>query len=173
MQKTILTLAILVAGTSLPAISMATDLQVLVEASANIPAERRTADRTYDVKLRGKNNESRSEVYDEALYRAARKTKKKDYDWFRVIDSEIVRDTRFTDSERGFEAGYERVPYKSCGLLTCRTEYRTERRTSATIEFGDREEDRYTVKLEFEVGWGPAPTTDDAYDARAVERDYR
>jgi len=173
MRTTLITMAILAAGTSIPAMSMASDVSVQARVSTEAPIERRTADRTYDVKVRGSRNETRSEVYDEALYEAARKTLKKDYDWFRVIESEIDRDTRVTDSESGFEAGYERVPYQSCGLLTCRTEYRTERRSSLTVEIGDREESRYTVKLEFEAGWGSMPVGGEAYDARRVKRDYR
>ncbi|GHA81264.1 hypothetical protein GCM10009069_00270 [Algimonas arctica] len=173
MRTTLLTMAILAAGTSIPALSMATDVTVKAGASIEAPITRRTADRTFDVKVRGKRDESRSEVYDEALYEAARKTRKKDYDWFRIVESEIDSDTRRTDNESGFEAGYERVPYKSCGLLTCRTEYRTERRTSVSIDFDDREETRYTVKLEFEAGWGSMPIDGETYDARRVERDYR
>ena len=173
MRKTVLTAAILAAASSVPTQSTATEVQLSASVATEAPIARRTADRTYDVKVRGGRNDSRSEVYDEALYKAARKTRKKDYDWFRVIDSEIERETRVTDNESGFEAGYERVPYKSCGLLTCRTEYRTERRSSLTVDIGEREESRYTVELEYEMGWGSMPVNGEAYDARRVERDYR
>jgi len=173
MRKTLITVAILAAGTSIPALSTAEDMRVEARVAVEAPIERRTADRTFDVKVRGNRNDSRSEVYDEALYKAARKTRKKDYDWFRVTNSEIEHETRVTDSESGFEAGYERVPYKSCGLLTCRTEYRTERSSQLTVQIGDRENSRYTVELEFEAGWGPMPVDGESYDARRVERDYR
>ncbi len=173
MRKTLLIAAVLAAGTSFPAISVAADARVEARISTEAPVNRRTSDRTFDVKVKGARNDGRSDVYDEALYKAARKTRKKDYDWFRVIDSEIERDTRRTSRERGFETEFERTPYRSCGLLTCRTEYRSERRTTVEFDFDDREESRYTVELEFEAGWGTMPAGPDVYDARLVERDYR
>jgi len=173
MRNTILTATVLALGTTLPATAFATDVAIEARASINTSSETRISDRTYDVKVRGDRNASRSEVYDEALYKAARKTRKKDYDWFRVIESDIERDRRRIENDTAFEAGYERVPYRSCGLLTCRTEYRTEKRTSVTLDFDDREETRYTVELEFQVGWGPMPVDGEVYDARQAERDYR
>lgn len=173
MRKTIICAALMAGGTSIPTLATATDVSVNARVSSTAPVERRISDRTYDVKVRGDRNDSRSDVYDEALYKAARKTRKKDYDWFRVIDSEVERETRITDSESGFEAGYERVPYQSCGLLTCRTEYRTETRSRLTIDAPEREESRYTVELEFEAGWGSMPRGGEVYDARRVENEYR
>lgn len=170
MLKTVFCTAILAAGTSMTSLAWASDVKVSASASINSPADQRVSDRVYDVRVKGDRNDTRNEVYDEALYKAAKKTRKKDYDWFRVIDSDIERETRIRDSQSGFEAEYERVPYRSCGLLTCKTEYRTERSTTIRIDADDREETRYVVDLDFQMGWGPMPRDGEVYDARALNR---
>lgn len=173
MRNTFIGITTLLIGSAMPAALFASDIKVTAQTSVNASVQQRVADRTYEVTAKGDRNDSRSEVYDEALYKAAKKTRKEDFDWFRVVDSEIEKETRIRDSESSFEAGYDRVPYRSCGLLTCRTEYRTERRTNVTIDLDDREESRYEVELEFEVGWGPMPSSGEVYDARLTINQYR
>ena len=168
---TILT-TFLVATTSVPAIAAANQVGVNARISAGAAtqtqtAETRTSNRTWTVKARGDRNDRRSEVYDEALVKAAHKTLKKDYDWFRVINRETEEETRTTENRSGFEAGYERVPVRSCGLLTCRTDYRTERRAEFSIN-DERETTRYNIEIEFEAGWGAMPRRGETYDARLI-----
>lgn len=139
----------------------------------NTTAEVPIAERVETVRARGGRNDNRREVYEDALYKAAKKTRKEDYDWFRIIESHIEREVRRDDDRGGFETRYERVPYARCGLLTCQTGYRTERRTDFSADFGGREETRFEVELSFEMGWGAMPTNGDVYDARATKARFK
>lgn len=62
-------------------------------ASANTSSERVSA-KTYEVNVRGNSYDDRDEVLEDALRKAAKKTIKNDYDWFRVIDREIETEKR-------------------------------------------------------------------------------
>ncbi len=163
---------------TLPALAYTIDeAETEVEASVSIELVRKTrvSERTYDVTAEGDHFDSRSEVFDEALYKAARKTLNKDYEWFRVLDRDTDRETVYTNRDRGstFEARYERVPVRRCGLLACSTTY--ESRKSGHVEYRtpERAETRYSVTLEFEMGDGPAPEGPSVYDASLIKRSYR
>lgn len=138
----------------------------------------RTSNRTYTVEVRGDRRDGRDAVRKDALYKAAKETLKKDYDWFRVINQETdteVKEVSTRNSNRA-SAGFEREPVRSCGLLGCKTEYRTTYSArSDPFERDrferDREETRYTVRLDYIMGTGPVQDIEAVYDARRVKND--
>lgn len=144
-------------------------------ASANdgtLDAERTSID-TFTVVVDGDKNEDRREVYEEALYRAANKTLKYDYDWFRVLerenDKEVV--TERTTSE--VVGRYDRVPERRCGLLGCTTYYRSYYSGGFSIPSQETERTLYSVSLNFEMGVGPAQDTENVFDARIAKKKYK
>jgi|GEM_PF-1529257 len=137
------------------------------------PQTERVSLRTYDVKVRGDRRDSRDEVMDKALYKAAKETLSKDYDWFRVIDSDTEEVTVETRDRSRASAGFERRPVRSCGLLSCSTSYETSYRGGFETRDRVREESTYTVRLEYEMGTGSVQDRDRVYDARIVKSSYR
>lgn len=132
-----------------------------------------TTSKTYSASAEGDRNDSAQEVFDKAIYKAAKKTLKEDYTWFQIIDRETEKETTRTEDRPGFETRYERVPVQSCGLLGCRTTTRTYRRDTFDVGGADRVETRYAVDIEFVMGRGATPPQGDVYDAAMVKRSYR
>lgn len=147
-------------------------VQTLQTAGVSGSADR-TPGKVYDVTVRGDRNDRRDDVYDKALYKAAKATRKKDYDWFRVLSSDVERDRERRSDRAGLESEWERVPVRECGLLTCRTEYRTQRRSTFEYDDFEREITRYSVTLRYEMGWGAMPADGHVYDARDAKRRYK
>lgn len=147
-----------------------------VNANVNIGSEDQrsyTSSRTYVVTVDGGKRDNRQEVFEEALDRAATKTLRNDYDWFRIIDRETSKETTKTESRSGFSARYERVPERRCGLLGCTTTYRDHYRGGFESDFPEREDTVYTVTLEFEMGSGPYANARNVYDARSIRNSNR
>jgi len=144
-----------------------------VEAKVVIGSEERVSPRIMEVTVEGKKRDSRNEVMDEALYKAARKTLKNDYDWFRILDREIEKETEVTRRGSGFSGSYERVPERSCGLLGCTTRYRTEYNNEFNVRMNEREDTVYTITLEYQMGTGPTRGDTDVYDARIVKNSFK
>lgn len=135
-------------------------------AGADTPYER-VSSKTYEVKVRGDSYDDRDEVMEEALYKAAKKTIKNDYDWFRVIDRETESEKSRTSNN--YRGSVERVPERRCGLLGCSTSYRTHYRNDIRADFNDREKVKYSVRLEYVMGIGPVKDSLNVYDAREVK----
>jgi len=178
MRKIMMT-TVLVAGFACvsPALAQSSDAEANVDVSAEIivgsPGQTITSNRTYEVEVDGGRRDSRSEVFDKALYKAAKKTLKKDHEWFRIIDKETEKETTRTESRSGASVGFEREPVRRCGLLGCTTEYRTTQRGRFDSGFPEREDTVYTVILEYEMGSGPVAKSDNVYDARKAKKKYR
>lgn len=158
-----------------PAFAQTTDADIDVKAEIIIgsPGQSITSNRTYEVEVDGGRRDSRTEVFEKALYKAAKKTLKKDHEWFRVLEKETEKDTVRTEARSGARAGFEREPVRRCGLLGCRTEYRTTYRGGFDSSFPEREDTVYTVILEYEMGSGPVAASDNVYDARRAKKKYR
>lgn len=137
------------------------------------PDKQRVSLRTYNVKVSGDRSDSRDEVMDKALYKAAKETLSKDYTWFRIVNRDTEEVTRETRDRSHIGADFERRPVRSCGLLTCSTSYET--RYSGEIGTRDRvrNDTTYTVRLEYEMGTGIVNYNDRVYDARIVKNSYR
>lgn len=128
---------------------------------------------TFSVMIDGDKNDDRQDVYEEALYKAAKKTLKYDYDWFRVIDRESDKET-VTERTRSAVVGrYDRVPERRCGLLGCKTYYRSYYSGGFSTPSQERERTLYSVSLDFEMGVGPVEDTENVYDARVVKKKYK
>ena len=157
------------------ALVITTELIVGADASGqSAPYEELTAGRTFSVTVDGDRRDSRDEVYEEALYLAAKKTERNDFEWFRVVNKETDRETTKTrDRGSRAEAGFERAPVRRCGLLGCKTEYRTQYRGEFGTDFPEREDTLYSVTLDFEMGVGPATNGGRIYYADEIKRDYR
>jgi len=160
---------------SADALVVTTELIVGADTDANAESyEELTAGRTFSVTVDGDRRDSRDEVYEEALYLAAKKTDRNDFEWFRVINKETDRETTKTrDRGSRAEAGFERAPVRRCGLLGCKTEYRTQYRGGFGTDFPEREDTLYSVTLDFEMGVGPATDGGRIYYADEIKRDYR
>lgn len=173
MRKLIMTMSAIALSTSMATLAHSDEIEEAVE--VELVKKTYIHHKTYDVSVRGDRYDSRSDVYDEALKKAANKTLKKNYEWFRVIDRETDKEVIYSEREgrSSFGARYETTPVTNCGLLTCNTRYETQRTTD--FEYRNRapetRERRYKVTLEFEVGYGPAPDGDKVYDARDVKRE--
>lgn len=173
MHKLVMTTALTATlAISAPALAQ-TSATMAAEVTLGAQSQTFTSDRTYEVEVDGNRRDSRQDVFEEALYKAAKKTLKKDYEWFRVVDKETEKDTVRTESRNEARAGFEREPVRRCGLLGCTTEYRTTYRGGFDSSFPEREDTIYTVILEYEMGAGPAPVSDNVYDARDTKRKYR
>ena len=131
------------------------------------------SDETYEVTVEGKRGDSLDEVMDKALYKAAKKTLGKDYEWFRVIERETEKDTTETRTRGSVSGGFEAVPERRCGLLGCMTTTRTYYRGGIRSDFPDRKDTEYTVTLEYEMGAGYVEDSRNVYDARIVKNSYR
>ena len=157
------------------ALVISTELIVGDQTQANsAPYEELTAGRIFSVTVDGDRRDSRDEVYEEALYLAAKKTERNDFEWFRVVNKETDRETTKTrDRDSRAEARFERVPERRCGLLSCKTEYRTRYRGEFGAGFPEREDTLYSVTLDFEMGVGPATQGGRIYYSDEIKRDYR
>ncbi|RKQ69616.1 hypothetical protein DES40_2419 [Litorimonas taeanensis] len=181
MRKLTVSVATLATLTAMPALAAGPysptygpETEVEATVSIELGSRTRISDRVYDVRAEGNRRDSRDDVIDEALYKAAQKTLNKDYDWFRVLDRDTDRETVYSDrGGSSFEARYERVPVQRCGLLACSTSYETQRSGYIEARSPERRETRYSVTLEFEMGTGPMPRSGEVYDARLVRRSYR
>ena len=141
---------------------------------SSAPAQtERVSVRTYEVVAKGNRRDSRSDVREEALYLAARKTLDNNYDWFRVTETYTDRDRVRSRSSARVTGGFERRPVKSCGLLGCTTRYETNYRAGYDNDWPERDETVYEVTLEFEMGTGRVSNPDGVHDARIVKRSYR
>ncbi|RKQ69615.1 hypothetical protein DES40_2418 [Litorimonas taeanensis] len=173
MRSLILTSAALAAFAGLPNLACATSDNDDYYSDYDRESSYGVTGKTYEVSVDGDRNDTAQDVYDEALHKAARKTLDKGYDWFRVIERDTEKEITRGDNDARFETRYERVPVQSCGLLGCRTVNRTYRRDSFDTGFPERDETRYSVEIEFEVGTGQAPASGDVYDAKMVRRSFR
>ena len=136
------------------------------------PGAERLSVKTYEVKVKGSTRDDRDEVLDEALYKAAKRTLAKDYDWFRVVSRDFETDKTETRSRNRVRGSYELTPERRCGLLGCSTSYRRTYGAEASSDFYDREEVRHTVRLEFKMGTGSVDYSDNVYNARRVKDAY-
>ena len=152
-------------------ISGSATVEINKGSSYSAPATERVSTQTYIVSVDGDGNDSRRKVLNKALVKAAKKTLKYDYDWFRIVERETDKETRTTRRRGGFEGSFHTVPERRCGLLSCRTTTRTYYSGGVSSDFPDREDTVYTVTLEFRMGIGPVQDTDSVYDARQVKRD--
>jgi len=172
MHKLIIFTSIIGIATASPLVSTAQDVSTAISASATVGAK--TSGKTYTVSTKGDRRDSAQDVFDEALYKAAKKTLRKDFEWFRIIDKETEKETERTRGERaGFETRYERVPVRSCGLLGCTTSSQSYRTTEFNSGTPDRKETTYSVDLEFEMGVGTPPNSKNVYNARIVKNSYK
>ncbi len=130
-------------------------------------AYERTSTKTYEVSAKGNKYDGRDKVFDDALYKAAKKTLKNDYDWFRVIDREY--ETEKTTSSNRFRESVRRVPERRCGLLGCSTTYRTDYHSDIRSGFYDRDEIKHSVRIEYIMGIGPVEDIKNVYDARDIK----
>lgn len=121
------------------------------------------------VKVNGSQKDSRHEVMEKALYKAAKVTLDANDRWFRVVNSEVETETSYADDRNGFEARYDRTPVRRCGLLGCTTEYRSRPTTSFSARASKDKVTTYSVILSFETGTGPKPKDKDAYIASDVK----
>ncbi len=172
MRKYIMSAAIAVIMVPVAAAEPAEELkaEATLELQYGTAAETTSA-RTYSVTAEGNRRDSRDDVYDMALAKAAKKTLRSNYDWFRVLDSETERDTIQTERSSSRAVGrYERTPVKRCGLLGCTTRYETSYRADFDTDFPERRETTYEVTLDFEMGEGPVKDGGRVYDARNVQR---
>ena len=135
-------------------------------AIANTPYER-VSTKTYEVNVRGNSYDDRDEVLKDALRKAAKKTIKNDYDWFRVINREIESEEKAISNS--YHGSVERVPERRCGLLGCTTTYSTQTRNDFRASFNDRESVRHSIRLEYVMGIGPVKDSKNVYDARDVK----
>ncbi len=174
MRNIILTTA-LTAAMALPMMSTAAAQSVSIDAEAKVGYSQpeRVSRKVYEVTVDGDRRDSQKDVFEEALYKAAKKTIKNDYDWFRIVDRETERETVRTKNRSSMSGHYERVPERQCGLLGCTTTYRTHYRGDIGSEFPDREDTVYSVTLEFEMGSGAFKNGDGLYDARSVKSTYK
>jgi len=156
------------------AIAQGSDLQAsaTVTGQASTRSER-VSTKTYQVSVDGKRRDNKSDVLDKALYKAAKKTLDKDYDWFRVVnrDTETI-ETRGRNNS-GFSTTYERAPQRNCGLLGCSTTYETQSRSRFEADLSSRDETRHNITIEYEMGIGEVEDNEDVYDARIVKNSYR
>jgi flavin-binding protein dodecin len=129
----------------------------------------RVSSKTYVAKAKGSSRDDRDEVLDEALYKAAKKTLDRDYDWFRVVSREFETEKTDTRYRNGARESFERVPERRCGLLGCTESYRTSYRGDIDTGFDYREEEKHSVRLEYEMGTGRVSNTENVYDAREIK----
>jgi len=136
-------------------------------------ADWNTTHRVFDVTVEGGRNDSRSEVMEKALYKAAKSTLKKDFEWFRVVERDTDKEIHTTRSRGSATPGFSRVPERHCGLLGCSTNYRTHYRGGFDTTTDERVDARYSVTLEYQMGIGPVKKTDDVYNAKIVKNAYK
>lgn len=174
MNKLILTSA-LVAVLSVPALAAgAQSIAVGAEVQIGSDAEaERVSERIYAVSVDGGRRDSREDVYEEALYLAAKKTLRNDYDWFRIVERQTEKETTRTQRRSEFSGRYERVPERRCGLLNCTTTYRDYYHGGFDTGSPAREDSVYTVTLEFQMGYGPYRNSVGVYDAQSVKANYK
>lgn len=151
--------------------SVSAEVELLVDFEN---AEELTSSRTYSVIVEGNRRDSRDDVYEKALLKASKMTLREDFEWFRVLDSDVDRETVGRDrpsSRIGTE--YERTPVKRCGLLGCTTRYETSQRTRIESDFPERRDRVYEVSLDFKMGVGPVTEGGSVYDARNIRDERR
>ena len=132
------------------------------------------SDKTYEVNVEGKRRDDLDDVMNKALYKAAKKTLKSDYEWFRVILNETEKSSE-KESRVGsrFAGGFETVPERRCGLLGCSNSTRTTYRGGIRSDFPERKTTRYSVTLEYKMGSGPVADNNNVYDAKIVKTSYK
>ena len=133
-----------------------------------------TSAREYTVFAEGSRRDSRDDVYDEALYKASAKTLREGFDWFRIVDSDIDRETVRSDGRASrIRGGFERTPVKRCGLLGCTTRYETNYRSEVETSFPERRDRVYEVTLDFVMGTGPVYEGGKVHFARNIKETRR
>lgn len=173
MYKTLLTTLAIIAS---PTMALAEDFkadhtytQVNFSAELRQEAELRhsVSESTYEIVVHGDSYDDRQEVFDRALNKAAKKTLKKGYEWFRVVDKEIERDVQ-TRRTASYGSSFHTAPVRNCGLLTCTTRTRTYYTASAGADRPERRSVAYTVILEVELGQGFVRNPKNVYDAERI-----
>ena len=153
-----------------------TNISTSVTVESNSDRDRiqryRVSDRTYEVFYYGDRRDSRRDVMDRVLFKAAKKTLDKGYDWFRVVNRETESETE-RSSRYSARGEFYTVPERHCGLLTCTTRSRTYYRGGIDAGYPSRDDTVYTVVLEIELGEGYVRARDDVYDAKIVKNSYR
>lgn len=128
-------------------------------------------DTTYELTETGDKSDDREDVINAAILAAAEETIAMNYDWFRVVSTEVDRETvtvRSTDNSPRFE----RVPVRSCSLLGCSTEYQTQFNSHSDSFSRSKKSVSYTVNLEYQVGTGHPGSGEDVYNASIVTKMY-
>lgn len=133
----------------------------------------RVSPRVFSVTVDGDKNDSREEVIEKALYKAAKKTLKYDYDWFRVVETDVERERVRKARSGGFEGGFETRPVRQCGLLGCSTTHRTSYRADVSSDRFERSRVYYSAVMEFEMGTGRVQKPGEIYDARHAKREFK
>ncbi len=146
---------------------------VFANASTQRNSAERVSPRIYSVTVDGDRKDTREDVVEKALYKAAKKTLKYDYDWFRVVETDIDRERIGNTRSSKIHSGFETRPYRECGLLGCTTTHRTNYNSRISSNGDSRSRVYYSVVLEYEMGKGQVLNPGEIYDANQAKREFK
>lgn len=126
-------------------------------------AEQRIGDNFYRVTFKSRGNDSeRAKAY--AMQRAAELTKQQGFDWYVIVEKEILRE-RERDNSNDIGVNYQREIVRDCSLLACRSRTIHSPQYEADIDSSNRNE--VEVALQVRMGKGVMPESG-AYPASFI-----
>lgn len=124
----------------------------------------------HEITVEGSRKDNQNDVMNKALYGAAKQTLNINNTWFRVINHNVETTKTRVKADNVFEKRYQRVPYQSCGLLGCKTTYRTQTTKPISYKSAVQESTTYSITLMFETGTGFMPTGEGVYMAQKITK---
>jgi len=128
------------------------------------------ADGRYRVSYSGGRTDTAAEVKDLALLRAAELTMLEDFDWFRIVDRETVKNVEDRASREIAVRQPQRVT-RDCGLLGCTSS--VEPGYSGVGIASTQRDQRYETTLEIRMGKGEISDPSSIYNARELYKNLK